>query len=80
MHVAASGILGSLLPFAAVAHKITAKSEGERRQCGTLPSFVFRASLTQHLLAVAAHVLSQRGEVRQSGHSLALFWLESRPL
>jgi hypothetical protein len=26
--------LGSLLPFAAVAHKITAKSEGETRQCG----------------------------------------------
>jgi hypothetical protein len=27
--------IGSLLPFAVVAHKITAKSEGERQLCGT---------------------------------------------
>ncbi|MFT6604978.1 MAG: hypothetical protein ACJA2X_000154 [Halocynthiibacter sp.] len=33
------GKVGSLLPFAAVAHEITAKSEGERRQCGQINSY-----------------------------------------
>jgi len=44
----------------------------------TLPSFVFRTSLTQHSLAAAAHVLLQRNKGRQCGHSWALFRLEPR--
>lgn len=33
--------------------------------------------LTQHLLAIAAQLLSQRGVCRQSGHSWGLFYLET---
>jgi len=39
--------------------------------CGTFPSFIFRTSLTQHFLVVAAYVLLQRSEYRQCGHSWA---------
>ena len=37
----------------------------------TFQSFIFRASLAQHFLAVAAHLLLQRSERCRGGHSWA---------
>mgnify|MGYP005987846991 CR=1 FL=1 len=44
----------------------------------TFPSFGFRTLLTQHLLAIAAHLLLQRSVGRHSGPSRGLFWVEPK--
>lgn len=49
--------------------------------CADIQTFrpsVFRASLTQHLLAVAAHLLLLRNPCLHSGHLGALYWLRPR--
>ncbi len=41
----------------------------ELRQCGTFPTFIFPASLTQQLLARAALEFRRRRDFHQTGHS-----------
>ena len=45
----------------------------------TFPTFTFRASLTQHPLAVAAHLLLRCSACRRTGRSTASIWPKPRP-
>jgi hypothetical protein len=79
-HAAALVKVGSLLPFAAFAHEINAKSNIERLQCGQTGLMHVRLLLTQHFLAVAAMFMLRCSLRRGSGRSkLQSRWISNRP-
>lgn len=62
--------LGSHLPFAAFAHKISVEAGSDRRQCGLSGLLQVRRVLVQQLLALAAQNSLRCGAVPQTSRSI----------